>query len=140
MVANNPFRASRLGLAIMTWASSCAGAGAAPFNATVLTGSGAVAAAYDPDHTDNLRLVGARLAMDKIMVEPARFVAGALAARGLATYEYRFSYVATSMRDQWKTFAPHATEIPYVFETVAVKYDHLSSTDAAMAPPPTPIG
>ena len=57
----------------------------------------------------------------------------ALAARGLATYEYRFSYVATSMRDQWQSGAPHATEIPYVFDTVAVKYDRLSSTDAAVA-------
>jgi para-nitrobenzyl esterase len=35
------------------------------------------------------------------MVEPARFVARMIGATGQPAYEYRFSYVAESMREQW---------------------------------------
>ena len=56
-----------------------------------------------------------------MMVEPARFVVRAVAATGQRAYEYRFSYVAESLRKQWKG-APHATEIPFVFDTVAARY------------------
>jgi para-nitrobenzyl esterase len=38
------------------------------------------------------------------------------------------------MRDEWKTGAPHATEIPFVFDTVAAKYgDKLTPEDARVA-------
>jgi para-nitrobenzyl esterase len=90
--------------------------------------------AYDPDGTASVQEVNAKIAMDKMMVEPSRFVAGALARQGLATYEYRFGYVADSMKDQWKTGAPHATEIPYVMDTVKAKYGaQLTDKDAAIA-------
>ena len=90
-------------------------------------------AVYDPDNSGDLRAVGARIAMDKMMVEPARFTAATLAAQGQHTYEYRFSYVAESMRKMWPG-APHATEIPYVFDTVAAKYGKdLTASDAATA-------
>ena len=89
--------------------------------------------AYDPDGSGDVRAVGARVAMDRAMIEPARFTAAALAAQGLKTYEYRFSYVARAMRDQWPG-APHATEIPYVFGTVAAKYGKdLAPEDEATA-------
>ena len=39
----------------------------------------------------------------------------------MPAYEYRFSYVAESLRDKLPG-APHATEIPYVFDTVDVVY------------------
>jgi para-nitrobenzyl esterase len=91
-------------------------------------------AAYDPAKTGDVKVVGSNIAMDQMMVEPARFVAATLADQGLATYEYRFSYVAKSMQGDWKTGAPHATEIPYVFDTVAAKYaDKLAQTDAKVA-------
>jgi para-nitrobenzyl esterase len=61
------------------------------------------------------------MAMDHMMVEPARFVTSVFASEGLPSYEYRFSYVADSMRSKWPG-APHATEIPYVFDTVSAKY------------------
>ena len=93
----------------------------------------AARAAYDPDNTGDVRATGFRIAMDKMMVEPARFTAKTLAAQGLPAYEYRFSYVATSMRQQWPG-APHATEIPYVFDTVSVKYGKdLTPQDEATA-------
>jgi para-nitrobenzyl esterase len=67
------------------------------------------------------------------MGEPARFAAKALAAQGVRAYVYRFSYVAESMRKQWPG-APHASEIPYVFDTVVDKYGKdLTARDAAAA-------
>ena len=77
--------------------------------------------AYDP--TGNAPLAAVRYAvnMDRFMVEPARFVATVFASEGEPAYIYRFSYVAHSMRSQWPG-APHATEIPYVFDTVQAKY------------------
>ena len=90
-------------------------------------------AAYDPDNSGDARAVGSRVAMDKMMVEPARFTAKTFAAQGLPSYEYRFSYVAAFMRPTWPG-APHATEIPYVFDTVAVKYGKdLTPDDEAAA-------
>jgi para-nitrobenzyl esterase len=68
-----------------------------------------------------------------MMVEPARYLARTLAALGQAAYQYRFSYVAESMRKQWKG-APHATEIPFVFDTVDARYGKdLAAADKATA-------
>lgn len=78
-------------------------------------------AAYDPPGTGKLREVGTTLAADQMMVEPSRFMVRTMAALGQPAYEYRFSYVAESMRTQWKG-APHATEIPFVFDTVEARY------------------
>ena len=90
-------------------------------------------AAYDPGNTSDVRAVGAKVAMDRTMEEPARFTAAQFARQGLPSYEYRFSYVATSMRGQWPG-APQPTEIPYVFDTVAAKYGKdLTAADAATA-------
>ncbi len=89
--------------------------------------------AYDP--TGNAPLAAVRYAvnMDRFMVEPARFVATVYASKGQPAYIYRFGYVAQSMRKQWPG-APHATEIPYVFDTVAAKYGKdLAPQDEAMA-------
>jgi para-nitrobenzyl esterase len=90
-------------------------------------------AAYDPDKTGDVRAVGFRTAMDRLMGEPARFAAKTLAAQGVRTYVFRFSYVAESMRKQWPG-AMHASEIPYVMDTVAAKYGkELTPKDAAAA-------
>jgi len=90
-------------------------------------------AAYDPDGSDKLFQVGMKIAADQFMVEPSRFLARTIAATGQPAYEYRFSYVAESMRKQWKG-APHATEIPFVFDTVAARYTKdLTDSDRAAA-------
>jgi para-nitrobenzyl esterase len=69
-----------------------------------------------------------------MMVEPSRFIATEAAAAGQPAWQYRFSYVATSLRDKWITGAPHATEIPYVFDTVKARYGaDLTADDAATA-------
>jgi para-nitrobenzyl esterase len=90
-------------------------------------------ALYNPDHSDNVMLVGMRIAADQMMVEPSRFVSRTVSGQGIPAYEYRFSYVAESLRDKYPG-APHATEIPYVFDTVDVVYkDKLTPADEAMA-------
>ena len=80
-----------------------------------------VVAAYDPAGTGDKAGIGAGVMSDGAMVEPARLVARLTSAAGQPTYEYRFSYVASSVRDSAKG-AFHATEIPFVFETVRAKY------------------
>jgi para-nitrobenzyl esterase len=69
---------------------------------------------------------------DQAMVEPARLLARLTAAAGPPTWQYRFSYVATSLRDTARG-ALHATEIPFVFDTVRAKYEAATSAqDEAM--------
>ncbi len=90
-------------------------------------------ALYDPQGNGKVMQVGFKLGGDQMMVEPARYMVRVLAADGVPAYEYRFSYVAESMRKQWPG-APHATEIPFVFDTVAARYgDKLTDTDEAIA-------
>lgn len=89
--------------------------------------------AYNPEHSSDVRALGSDVAMDKMMVEPARFIIREITTAGKPAYEYRFSYVAASMRKQWRG-APHATEIPYVFDTVSDKYGKdLSPEDEKIA-------
>ncbi|MFP5230143.1 MAG: carboxylesterase/lipase family protein [Acidobacteriota bacterium] len=78
-------------------------------------------AMYDPTNSGNTMMVGWKIGADLMMIEPARFVAQSMAQAGLPSYEYRFSYVAESIRKQTPG-AFHATEIPFVFDTVKDKY------------------
>jgi len=55
------------------------------------------------------------------MVAGARSLAATLAGHGLPVYAYRFSYVAESVAKP-DAGAGHATDIPFFFDTVAVKY------------------
>jgi para-nitrobenzyl esterase len=88
---------------------------------------------YDPSNSNNVHGVGLRIARDRGMTEPARFLARELTAQGHHVYEYRFSYVAESMRKQWQG-APHASEVPYVFDTVEARYgNNLAPADEAVA-------
>jgi para-nitrobenzyl esterase len=88
--------------------------------------------AYDIDRNES-SFVAAAIASDRSMVEPARFVARTLSSAGQLVREYRFSYVAESMRKEWKG-APHASEIPYVFDTVKARYgDSLTEQDEKAA-------
>ncbi|EKU79644.1 carboxylesterase/lipase family protein [Massilia timonae] len=55
------------------------------------------------------------------MVAGARSLAATLADHGVPVYAYRFSYVADSIAKPGAG-AGHATDIPFFFDTVAVKY------------------
>jgi len=64
------------------------------------------------------------------MVAGARSLAGRIAAHGVPVYAYRFSYVADSIG---KPGAQHASDIPYFFATVDVKYGKdATAKDVAM--------
>lgn len=90
-------------------------------------------ALYNPDNSTSVMAIAMVIGADKSFVEPARFVVRAVRSAGQPAYEYRFSYVADSMRKQWHG-APHASEIPYVFDTVAARYaDKLAAGDKAAA-------
>jgi para-nitrobenzyl esterase len=90
-------------------------------------------AAYNPESSNDVMAVGSRVAMDQMMIEPARFAVRRIAATAQQAYEFRFSYVAESMRAEWKG-APHATEIPFVFDTVLARYGaQLAPSDKATA-------
>jgi para-nitrobenzyl esterase len=85
-------------------------------------------AAYDPEGKGDKPRLGALLMSDQGMVEPARLLARLTSAAGQATWAYRFSYVATSLRDK-AIGALHATEIPFVFATVRAKYAAATSRE-----------
>jgi para-nitrobenzyl esterase len=85
-------------------------------------------AAYDPQQTGNKGEVGIGIASDQAMVEPARLLARLSSAAGQPTFVYRFSYVASSIRQQ-VAGALHATEIPFVFETVRAKYGEATTAE-----------
>jgi para-nitrobenzyl esterase len=90
--------------------------------------AGAARNAYDPAICDNLAALRQAVGADALMLEPARFLARTVSAQAQPVWLYRFGYVATSRRSQWPE-APHATEIPFVFDTVKVKYGSLVSEE-----------
>ena len=101
----------------------------APFGAN----AEAAQKAYDATAAKNFMLLGMQVAADQFMIEPARFVAQTLSSQGDPVWEYRFAYVASSMQSKWPG-APHATEIPFVFDTVKAKYGaELTPQDEAIA-------
>jgi para-nitrobenzyl esterase len=64
------------------------------------------------------------------MIAGARDASSLLADKGLPVWHYRFSYVADSIGQPG---AQHAAEIPYFFDTVAIKYgDAATAKDAAV--------
>jgi para-nitrobenzyl esterase len=88
---------------------------------------------YDPEGSRNVMAIGWRAAGDRMFIEPARHVARFLSGLGQPTWLYRYSYVAESMRSQWPG-TPHATEIPFFFDTVEARYGaDLKPADEAAA-------
>jgi len=89
---------------------------------------------YDPDGNTPLDVVRRMVGMDKVMSEPPRYMSKLVSAQGLPAYFYRFSYVAESMRAEWSSGTPHATELPFVFNTVSARYgDALTQADTHTA-------
>ncbi|WP_372732141.1 carboxylesterase/lipase family protein [Novosphingobium sp.] len=77
---------------------------------------------YDADGTADFRTVSRALTGDHYMAEPARFVARHAVAAGQKAFFYRFGYVAEAMRSTWRAGAPHATDIPYFFNTIDARH------------------
>ncbi len=80
----------------------------------------AVAEIIRKGYSDEATLV-ANLISDAFFVEPARFSAIQMAKTGAPVYVYRFSCVPEHLRATLKG-APHASELPFAFDTVAYRY------------------
>lgn len=89
--------------------------------------------AYDPEDGLTLAALNRALGGDRNMVEPARFVARAMAAGGQPTYAYRFGYVVESGRAKAPWGADHSTEVAYVFDRLDAVYSQVGDADRAVA-------
>ncbi len=78
-------------------------------------------AAYDADGKTTLAEMLSMVNTDKIWAEPARFTANAFAKNGSPAYIYVFSYVPDSLKRMMPFGAAHASEIPYVFNTLGTR-------------------
>jgi len=87
---------------------------------------------YDPNDDQTGFNVALETSADRLMIEPARAVARALADRQ-HTWLYRFDYKSPEMGGPFKlaSGAPHASEIPYVFDTVDLRHDPLMIEEEA---------
>lgn len=91
-------------------------------------------AEYDADGKASLLQLSTRIGADQAMNEPARYVARRMAASGHPSWLYRFYYVADSQRDGKQRYAGHASELPFVFDTLEAAYgDKVSASDRRMA-------
>ncbi|WP_313190127.1 carboxylesterase/lipase family protein [Sphingobacterium sp.] len=71
---------------------------------------------------------------DKVWAEPARLTARAFSQKGTDSYIYLFDYVQNAFEKQFELGAPHATEIPYVFNTLSSRPDNqLTERDLKVA-------
>lgn len=75
---------------------------------------------YDPEGKHTGLVVGTMTSADRTFIEPARAVARALSKRGQPAYLYRFAYAHPEPLGAMGG-APHASELPYVFDTVPAR-------------------
>ncbi|MCI4589559.1 carboxylesterase family protein [Sphingobium sp. BYY-5] len=81
----------------------------------------AARALYDPDSKASGLLIATATSADRMMIEPARAAARLLAA-SQPVWLYRFAYAVPSVAEAMGG-APHASEIPYVFDTVEQRHE-----------------
>jgi para-nitrobenzyl esterase len=94
--------------------------------------SAAARSAYDPAGSLPDKDVVSAIGADRTMTEPARFVSRRVTDEGGPAWLYRFSYVADSLQGE-RPGATHASEIPYAFSTLAVRYgSKVTGSDLAM--------
>jgi para-nitrobenzyl esterase len=83
---------------------------------------------YDPDGaTTDVRL-GVMVSADTLFIEPARALSRELANSQYAVWLYRFGYVGTN-RGVAFGGAPHASELPYIFDLPHLRRDAIPSVD-----------
>ncbi len=77
--------------------------------------------AYSPDNQTPAPDIATMILNDRTMVEPARFIAQTYSNQGISVWQYRFAYIAEVLKNRWSG-AQHASEIPYVFNTLSARY------------------
>jgi len=90
-------------------------------------------AIYDPDGSKTGLEVAVQVFADQVFIEPARAVARTLAAEGRKVWLYRFAHNGTQSGVAMGG-APHASEIPYVFDLADLRLQQLDTgRDAEVA-------
>lgn len=88
---------------------------------------------YDPTGSAPGILVATMTSADQMFIEPARAVARALAQRGRRAWLYRFAHNGVKAGEAMGG-APHASELPYVFNQSDLRRDALNTgKDAKVA-------
>ena len=82
--------------------------------------------AYDPDGATPGLELATKISADETFIEPARAVARVLAGEGRHVWLYRFAHNGVEMGVAMGG-APHASEIPFVFETQDDRRDALDT-------------
>lgn len=83
---------------------------------------------YDPDGANTDLRVGVMVSADNMFIEPARAITRELASSHYAVWSYRFGYVGTN-RGVAFGGAPHASELPYIFDLPQLRKDAIPSSD-----------
>jgi para-nitrobenzyl esterase len=122
---------------IIVGANSADGVSFARDKAQILAGFDAAAAEakalYDPEGTATGVRLAAMVSADQTFIEPARAVARALASRGQPVWLYRFAHNGVKAGVEMGG-APHASEIPYVFDLPHLRRDPIEAPgDAQVA-------
>jgi para-nitrobenzyl esterase len=73
--------------------------------------------AFDPDGARSADEVREEITRDRLLAEPARFVAQEVAKSGKPAWLYRFSYIPDFRRSQWQG-VPHGADVAFFFDTV----------------------
>jgi para-nitrobenzyl esterase len=71
---------------------------------------------YGPRGDSDLKRINSAIGADRIMAEPARFIARSMERQKVPVYYYRFSYVLESKRPGSPWGAQHATDVPFAFD------------------------
>lgn len=81
---------------------------------------------YDPAGTQNPAKIGVAISADMMFLEPARHATRIIAGKGQPVYAYRFGYVPEYLRSKMPG-ALHASELPFVFDTVEVRHGAMTT-------------
>jgi para-nitrobenzyl esterase len=89
--------------------------------------------AFDLNGTRSADEVREEITRDRLLAEPARFVAQEVAKTGKPAWLYRFSYIPDSRRDKWQG-VPHGADTAFFFNTVAAQLGPaVTANDTAVA-------
>jgi para-nitrobenzyl esterase len=89
--------------------------------------------AFDLNGTRPADEVREEITRDRLLAEPARFIAQEVAKSGKPAWLYRFSYIPVSRRSQWKG-VPHGADTAFFFDTVDAQLGSaVTATDTAVA-------
>lgn len=90
---------------------------------------------YNPDGKFDFRQVMTMITTDRVWAEPARFTAKEFTRAGVPAYIYMFSYVPEALKERLPMGAPHASELPYVFNTLQTRWGvkEITETDRETA-------